>query len=101
MADSDGVDNNSALPTGSLSPPNTIKIHIKFSGRTIPLTIPPDSTVRIVKSLLQPLTNVLIRGQKLIFKGKVLIDAMNLDQLKILDGAKIMLIASEGLHQGG
>lgn len=48
-----------------------ITISIKFSGRSIPLTLSPDSTITHLKSLLQPLTNVLTRGQKLIFKGSI------------------------------
>ena len=47
----------------------SIAINVKFTGKSIPITIPCDSTVKDLKSLLQPLTNVLPRGQKLIFKG--------------------------------
>ncbi|KAL2238385.1 UNVERIFIED_CONTAM: LRR repeats and ubiquitin-like domain-containing protein, partial [Sesamum indicum] len=45
-----------------------LKLNIKFSGRSIPVEIGADSTIKDLKSLLQPLTNVLPRGQKLIFK---------------------------------
>ncbi|KAK7838132.1 lrr repeats and ubiquitin-like domain-containing protein [Quercus suber] len=79
---------------------NDITISIKFSGRSIPLTLSPDSTITHLKSLLQPLTNVLTRGQKLIFKGKVLVDTMTLRASEITSGAKVMLMASQGLHQG-
>lgn len=47
----------------------TIAITVKFSGGLIPISVSPDSTIKHLKSLLQPLTNVLPRGQKLIFKG--------------------------------
>ncbi|KAM3691506.1 hypothetical protein ACJW31_08G020500 [Castanea mollissima] len=77
-----------------------ITISIKFSGRSIPLTLSPDSTITHLKSLLQPLTNVLTRGQKLIFKGKVLVDTMTLRASEVTGGAKVMLMASQGLHQG-
>ncbi|XP_022888023.1 LRR repeats and ubiquitin-like domain-containing protein At2g30105 [Olea europaea var. sylvestris] len=77
-----------------------IMVNIKFSGRSIPLNITADSTVKDLKSLLQPLTNVLIRGQKLIFKGKVLSDESTLESSGITGGSKIMLMASQGLHQG-
>lgn len=50
-----------------------IKVNVKFAGRSIPVEIPLDSTVKDLKSILQPLTNVLPRGQKLIFKGQLLI----------------------------
>ena len=47
----------------------TINVTVKFSGRSIPISIAKDSTIKDIKSHLQPLTNVLPRGQKLIFKG--------------------------------
>ncbi|XP_047270598.1 LRR repeats and ubiquitin-like domain-containing protein At2g30105 isoform X1 [Capsicum annuum] len=77
-----------------------IKVNVKFAGRSIPVEISDESTVKHLKSLLQPLTNVLPRGQKLIFKGKVLVDEMTLKSLEVGNGAKIMLMASQGLHQG-
>nr|VDD13956.1 unnamed protein product [Brassica oleracea] len=79
---------------------STIKLTIKFGGRSIPLSVSPDATTKDVKSLLQPITNVLPRGQKLIFKGKVLVETSTLKQSLVGDGAKIMLMASQGLHQG-
>ncbi|KAE8039320.1 hypothetical protein FH972_011744 [Carpinus fangiana] len=77
-----------------------ITITVKFSGRSIPVTISPDATIGDLKSLLQPLTNVLPRGQKLIFKGKLLVDATTLRASAVTGGAKVMLMASQGLHQG-
>ncbi|KAK3020099.1 hypothetical protein RJ639_003723 [Escallonia herrerae] len=81
-------------------PQCSITISVKFSGRSIPITLPPDSTVKHLKSLLQPLTNVLPRGQKLISKGKLLVDDMTLRSSEVSHGSKIMLMASQGLHQG-
>jgi hypothetical protein len=48
---------------------NSVTVQVKFSGRTIPVSVPVGAAARDLKSLLQPLTNVLPRGQKLIFKG--------------------------------
>ncbi|XP_009802173.1 LRR repeats and ubiquitin-like domain-containing protein At2g30105 [Nicotiana sylvestris] len=79
---------------------STITVNVKFSGRSLPVEISDESTVKDLKSLLQPLTNVLPRGQKLIFKGKVLVDEMTLKSSEVVNGAKIMLMASQGLHQG-
>ncbi|CAI9107036.1 OLC1v1006307C4 [Oldenlandia corymbosa var. corymbosa] len=79
---------------------DSIKVKIQFGGRSIPVEISVDSTVKNLKSTLQPLTNVLPRGQKLICKGKVLEDEMTLKSLGITNGSKIMLMASQGLHQG-
>nr|XP_043622772.1 LRR repeats and ubiquitin-like domain-containing protein At2g30105 [Erigeron canadensis] len=80
----------------------SIKISVKFNGRSIPVDISPDSTVKQLKSLLQPLTDVLPRGQKLITKGKILEDEMKLSSLVGTTTGiyKIQLIASHGLHQG-
>ncbi|KAI6686964.1 hypothetical protein NL676_032877 [Syzygium grande] len=77
-----------------------ISITVKFGGRSIPVATSPDSSIKDVKSLLQPLTNVLPRGQKLIFKGKILDDSMTLRASEVKSGAKVMLMASQGLHQG-
>ncbi|CAM8967598.1 unnamed protein product [Rhodiola kirilowii] len=77
-----------------------ITVNVKFGGRTIPLTVSRDIKVKEVKSLLQPLTNVLVRGQKLISKGKILTDNASLMELDVQNGAKMMLMASQGLHQG-
>ncbi|KAL5750577.1 hypothetical protein ACOSP7_025180 [Xanthoceras sorbifolium] len=80
---------------------NIINITVKFSGRSIPINLSLDSTVQDLKSLLQPLTNVLPRGQKLIFKGKLLVNEMTLRESEVMSGARVMLMASQGLHQGG
>ncbi|KAG0452442.1 hypothetical protein HPP92_025106 [Vanilla planifolia] len=77
-----------------------ITIVVKFGGRSISVSISPDSTGSDLKSHLQRLTNVLPRGQKLIYKGKVLTDNMSLKALQMTDGSKVMLVASQGLHQG-
>lgn len=114
---------------------SAITVQVKFSGRTIPVTVPIEAAVRELKSLLQSLTNVLPRGQKLIFKGEVLMfcasliicsvwiwlveiviliiierlidatgkvleDPATLRSYQITNGSKIMLVASQGLHQG-
>ncbi|KAI3676198.1 hypothetical protein L1987_85799 [Smallanthus sonchifolius] len=80
---------------------NMVKVSVKFNGRSIPLSLSVESTVKDLKSLLQPLTDVLPRGQKLIAKGKVLDDEMKFSSLGVYNGVyKIQLIASQGLHQG-
>lgn len=88
--------------TDDLDSPGTtvVNINVKFASRSIPICISADSTVKDLKSLLQPLTNILPRGQKLIFKGKVLVDATTLRSSEVTNGSKIMLMASQGLHQG-
>ncbi|KAF4395779.1 hypothetical protein G4B88_013553 [Cannabis sativa] len=78
----------------------TITINVKFCGRSFLILISPDSTIKELKSLLQPLTNVLPRGQKLISKGKLLVDGMTIRKSEVTNGFKIMLMATHGLHQG-
>nr|CAB3494540.1 unnamed protein product [Digitaria exilis] len=94
------------------SSPPIITVQVKFAGRTIPLEVPSAATTAELKRLLQPLTNVLPRGQKLVCKGtdpqtlatyllsKVLQDAASLSSMQVVNGSKVMLIASQGLHQG-
>ncbi|WVZ59161.1 hypothetical protein U9M48_009353 [Paspalum notatum var. saurae] len=45
--------------------PTAITVQIKFAGRTIPVEVPAAASTAELKRLLQPLTNVLPRGQKL------------------------------------
>ncbi|EPS66682.1 hypothetical protein M569_08094, partial [Genlisea aurea] len=77
-----------------------LKLQIKFAGRSIPVEVPDESSVKDLKCVLHPLTDVLPRGQKLISKGRVLSDELTLASSKLTDGDKVMLIASMGLHQG-
>lgn len=46
-----------------------IEITVKLGGRSIKVSVTAESTVKELKSILQPLTDVLPRGQKLIYKG--------------------------------
>ncbi|XP_057548889.1 plant intracellular Ras-group-related LRR protein 8 isoform X2 [Amaranthus tricolor] len=73
-----------------------VKLQIKFGGQTIPLSMNLNSTIADLKLLLKSSTNVLPRGQKLIHKE----DSKTLKASNITNGSKIMLMASQGLHQG-
>ncbi|KAL5580677.1 hypothetical protein UlMin_013119 [Ulmus minor] len=89
------------MASGSSTDNSTISVNVKFGGRTMEIpNLSPDSTIKDLKSILQSLTNVLPRGQKLICKGKLLVDEMTLRASEITNGSKIMLMASQGLHQG-
>lgn len=85
---------------GGGSATNSIDVKVKYNGETIPVSVSPDSTVAELKSLIHPITNVLPRGQTLIFKGKLLLDSMTLRSSQVSNLSKIMLLASQGLHQG-
>ncbi|XP_057789838.1 LRR repeats and ubiquitin-like domain-containing protein At2g30105 [Salvia miltiorrhiza] len=78
-----------------------LRLSVKFGGRSIPVEIAADATIKDLKLILQTLTDVLPRGQKLIFKGKVMSDESTLASADISDRSKIMLMASQGIHQGG
>lgn len=62
------MEKGSSSESGSLE----IKFNVKFNGRIIPVEISIDSTIKDLKEILQGLTNVLPRGQKLICKGPFL-----------------------------
>ncbi|WCJ34796.1 LRR repeats and ubiquitin-like domain-containing protein At2g30105 [Euphorbia peplus] len=80
--------------------PDLINLTVKFGGRSYPFSLSPNTLIKDLKLLLQSRTNVLPRGQKLISKGKLLVDGMTLEQSELKNGAKIMLMASQGLHLG-
>uniref|UniRef100_A0A0D9XKA0 Ubiquitin-like domain-containing protein n=1 Tax=Leersia perrieri TaxID=77586 RepID=A0A0D9XKA0_9ORYZ len=63
------------------SPSPTITVQVKFGGRTIPVEVSASASVAELKRLLQPLTNTLSSAQ-------------------VVDGSKVMLMASQGIHQG-
>ncbi|TVU30498.1 hypothetical protein EJB05_22125, partial [Eragrostis curvula] len=77
---------------GQGSSPPAITVQVKFAGRTIPVEVPAAASAAELKRLLQPLTNVLPR--------KVLEDSASLSSMQVVNGSKVMLIASQGLHQG-
>ncbi|XP_057847551.1 plant intracellular Ras-group-related LRR protein 8 isoform X2 [Cryptomeria japonica] len=79
----------------------SITLHIKFGSDSLQAALPATASVKDLKAHLQSLTNVLPRGQKLIFKGKILEDSVTLKAANLSDGSKIMLMASHGVHQGG
>ncbi|KAL2597619.1 hypothetical protein AAZV13_11G174500 [Glycine max] len=86
------TENNVEMEANSgASEPNSnatiITINVKFGGVSIPISISPHLTINGFKSLLLPSTNVLPRGQKLIFKGKVLEDPMTLKTYKLTNDA--------------
>lgn len=54
-----------------------------------------SNTVQQLKQQLEPLTGLMSRQQKLIFKGKVLEDGHSLTSCKIMPGAKLMLLAAQ------
>ena len=52
-----------------------------------------DQVLELMKQA-EEATGVLVRKQKLVFKGKVLAASMTLDQAKVKEGSTLMLIAA-------
>ncbi|KAL0928924.1 hypothetical protein M5K25_000857 [Dendrobium thyrsiflorum] len=77
-----------------------ITVHVKFSGRKIPVTLSPESTILDLKCRLHSVTDVLTRCQMLIFKGKIHADVVSLRSLQITNGSKLMMIAIQDPHMG-
>ncbi|KAJ7514140.1 hypothetical protein O6H91_23G029900 [Diphasiastrum complanatum] len=79
---------------------DVITILVKHGNNTLQVSLPAAAKVRDLKEQLQHLTNVLPRGQKLIHKGKLLNCDATLRSANVGSGSKIMLLASQGIHQG-
>lgn len=77
-----------------------ITLLCKHGKDTHSISISPRATVNDLKEMLQQLTNVLPRGQKLIFKGKVLDANMLLRDAALSNNSKLMMIGTPGVHQG-
>lgn len=80
--------------------PQIITIHCKFGKDTLPVSISSNANIQDLKEKLQQLTNALPRGQKIIHKGKTLDMNISLKDANLSDGSKVMIIASQGVHQG-
>ena len=52
----------------------------------------PDSTVEVLKALLEDKISMLSSQQKLVFKGKVLKDEDVLSEKKVVHGATVFLV---------
>ncbi|KAJ0084915.1 hypothetical protein Patl1_31036 [Pistacia atlantica] len=76
-----------------------IKITVKFTTQSIPITISHDSTVQRLKTILLPLTSIFPPGQKLIFKGQLLENDKSLRESGVNNGAKIMLVGTRGFFR--
>ncbi|XP_020585850.1 LRR repeats and ubiquitin-like domain-containing protein At2g30105 isoform X2 [Phalaenopsis equestris] len=73
---------------------SSITVKVRFRGKSIPVSLSPESTVWDLKSSLHPLTDTLPRAQKLICR-----DSSSLKSLEITSGSKIMMIPSPSLLQ--
>ncbi|KAK9159164.1 hypothetical protein Scep_005738 [Stephania cephalantha] len=75
--------------------PEFIEFTLKFKGESVPIIISENRRVRDMKSVVQLRTDVQVRNQKLIFKGRVLQDDdVTLKESEITNGCKITLLES-------
>jgi hypothetical protein len=68
---------------------------VKMGSQEHQCSLPSTSTVGQLKAQLEPLTGLMMRQQKLIFKGKVLENHQPLTSCKLVSGAKLMLLAAQ------
>ncbi|KAF6263586.1 hypothetical protein COO60DRAFT_1698667 [Scenedesmus sp. NREL 46B-D3] len=78
-----------------------LQLQLKYGAETLSVSKAATCTVQQLKQELEQLTGLFVRNQKLIFKGKVLADALTLDACKLTTGSKVMLLQSEGLPVKG
>lgn len=78
-----------------------LQLQIKHGSETLAISAAAACTVQQLKQQLEQLTGLFVRNQKLIFKGKVLVDASTLEACKLTTGSKVMLLQSEGLPVKG
>lgn len=74
-----------------------LQLQLKYGAETLSVSKAATCTVQQLKQELEQMTGLFVRNQKLIFKGKVLADALTLDACKLTTGSKVMLLQSEGL----
>eukprot|EP00192_Tetraselmis_astigmatica_P014641 CAMPEP_0117687452 /NCGR_PEP_ID=MMETSP0804-20121206/23148_1 /TAXON_ID=1074897 /ORGANISM="Tetraselmis astigmatica, Strain CCMP880" /LENGTH=178 /DNA_ID=CAMNT_0005499527 /DNA_START=57 /DNA_END=589 /DNA_ORIENTATION=- len=81
-------------------PPWTVKL--QFGKETVNILAEPETKLKVFQASVENVTGVFVRNQKIIFKGKVLEgEGSTLADLKLRDGAKVMLMSSSGRLQTG
>src|SRR5579859_6543214 len=67
-------------------------LQVSFRGQIIPITLPSESTILVLKQVLEKSTSVPPSHQKLLSKGKQLQDDMVISTLS--SGSKLMLLGT-------
>eukprot|EP00798_Chlamydomonas_sp_ICE-L_P013499 gene13499-19358_t len=73
-----------------------LKVVAKQGTQQHQLSIPADAKVQALHDALEKATGVFARKMKLVFKGKVLDPARGAADQKVVEGAKLMMLASDG-----
>ncbi|KAG1666955.1 hypothetical protein FOA52_004238 [Chlamydomonas sp. UWO 241] len=69
---------------------------VKHGGSTISLELPESASVSDLMAQVEAQTNVFVRHQKLIYRGRTLEPGQKLRDCKVTTGAKIMLLVAQG-----
>jgi len=71
-------------------------VHVQFGKEKFSIDVPPEAKIEYIMQVVERETGVPQRSQKLIYKGKVLLNKMVLSDAKLTNGAKILLMSSKG-----
>jgi hypothetical protein len=78
-----------------MGPVGDIPILVLFHGKTIEIAIFNDTSVEEIKTkYIAPRTSIHSSSQKLLHRGKVLKDSQRARNIPLINGSKIMLVAS-------
>ncbi|KAK9821058.1 hypothetical protein WJX74_007058 [Apatococcus lobatus] len=71
-----------------------MQVAIRHGQKVHMVQAEPQDRIKALMSLAEQLTGVLVRKQKLVFKGKVLAEDKTLEEAKVKEGSTLMLIAA-------
>lgn len=86
-------------PSPSDSP--LIKVKLPHSGNILHLALEPEDTVDILKWKIQQREGTLVKDQRLVFNGRVLVDGRPLDSYDITSGSIVHLVLLWGALPAG
>lgn len=80
---------------------SSIRVQVKHGPQLLQIDVLSSATVADLMAALQASTGIAPRGQKLIHKGRILDPKDALSAASVGAGAKLMLMATPGVRQGG
>ena len=73
-----------------------LRLFVKFGKDTCEIELNPSATLADLENVIEERTGVTTNKQKLLFKGKVLSNEAPLEAAGIGNGARLMLLVTEG-----
>lgn len=73
-----------------------MKLKVQHGGRSAEVDVTDQATGIDLKQAIENSLGVLVRNQKLIFKGKIIHDAEGLSARNIKEGCRLMLLSTAG-----